>query len=352
MRDVLPDLLRLFTRGETVALATVIKTKGTGPRPMGSKLLISETGEMVGSVSGGCVEGAVATEARSVIETGAPKRLSYGITDDEAWAVGLSCGGELEVFVERVAPDKGNIKEIQTAIEDQEPLVVATVTAGEHAGRKALFYCQGKQSGSLGKGDLNEQVAQQARLALEQNTCRFLEDVDTSGSESSEIFLDVLAPQPRLIIIGAVHTAMHLVTFARELGFYTLVLDARAAFATAARFPETDELVVEWPATHLEQMLLAGKLHEETYFAFLSHDQKLDNPALQIALKSRARYVGALGSRKTHEKRCAALEAAGVDAESLTRIMNPIGLKLGGRRPPEIAAGIAAQLVQARYGRL
>ncbi len=358
MRTVLPEIKRWQNDGQQVALATVVRTSGSSPRPLGSRMVISSGGSMAGSVSGGCVEGSVFTEAQEVIASGTPRVAEYGITDDEAWAVGLSCGGQLDVLIEPVPAlaaedqeDPQPLAAMFNAAASDQSAVSATVlltpatTAGLLVGNR-LFVGRCAEIGSLGSPAFDDAARPQAERALEDNSSRTI-TIETDG-ESASIFLDVTRPDPRLVIVGAVHTAIHLVHFANELGFKTIVVDPRTAFANEERFPHCDELIVEWP----ERAIGAMNTHEEAYFAFLSHDPKLDDPGLVRALASEARYVGALGSKKTHAKRIASLEELGVPTEQIERIHNPIGLKLGGRRPQEIAAGIAAQLVQARYGRL
>lgn len=233
---------------------------------------------------------------------------------------------------------------VKNAIEGQRLIVLATVIEGPQLGQKRLVDPSSTALGSLGSAPLDEAVDRLAldAAAKEQSGPVVVE----AASERREVFLEVFAPPSQLVVIGAVHVAIPLVTMAKAMGFRTVVIDPRAAFATEERFPHCDELIVDWPGEAIGRL----PVHEATYFAFLSHDPKIDNPGLEVALKSPARYVGALGSKRTHQKRIADLEERGLSAEEIGRIKNPIGLKLGGRRPEEIAVGIAAQLVQARYG--
>lgn len=235
--------------------------------------------------------------------------------------------------------------ELARCLEEERLVALATVTAGSGLGNKLLIRADGSTLGSLGSPELDLAALEHARELMPASGATSFE-VGPEGDGRSEIFLEIFAPPPQLIIVGAVHTAIPLVQIAKVLGFRTVVIDARAAFATPERFPHADELIVRWPAEELAER----NLHEGTFLAFLSHDPKLDNPALVVALRSRACYVGALGSKKTHAKRVAALRELGLTDEQIARIHAPIGLKLGGRRPEEIATGIAAQLVQARYG--
>lgn len=235
------------------------------------------------------------------------------------------------------------------AVEAKQPVAVITVIEptelpGVELGAKLLVRPDGSSVGSLGNAAADRMALEEAQSAIGANRSTVLAR-DIEG-HAVELFVEVHSPPPQLVIVGAVHVAIDLVSIARTLGFRSVVVDARATFATRERFPHADEVIVEWPATALEAL----EIHEETYFAFLSHDPKLDNPALVVALASPARYVGALGSKKTHAKRVAALGELGVPAEQIERIHAPIGVHLGGRRPEEIALSIAAQMVQARHG--
>jgi xanthine dehydrogenase accessory factor len=228
------------------------------------------------------------------------------------------------------------------ALHKRQLVGVATVIAGPGLGNKVLIWPNGKLVGTLGSADLDQQVIEQAAEPFQrQQAARFV--LPTAAGEC-DIFLEIHAPPPKLIIVGAVHIAIPLVTFAKTLGFETLVLDARAAFATEERFSHADELIIRWPADTLAEL----PLDEATYLVFLTHDEKIDNPALQVALASNVRYIGALGSRKTHAKRVAALQELGVDEAALARIHAPIGLNIGARRPEEIAVSIIGQIVEVR----
>ena len=340
MREIFKDVERWREEGKKVAIATVVKVYGSGPRPLGSRLAVSSEGEMVGSVSGGCVEGAVVEEARGVMKTGQPKLVKFGITNEEAWTVGLTCGGEIEVFVEEdPAPT-----EFVRSLKNEELVALGTLIVGPQLGSKLLIWPDGKTQGDLGSDDLTRQVSRHAEALLQQQKSERVA-FDVEGNES-EVFIEVVSPPPRLIIIGAVHAAIPLITFAKELGFRTTVVDPRSAFATPQRFAHADELIVKWP----QEALSATDFNEGTYLVALSHDEKLDNPALKLALESPCRYIGALGSRKTHARRVASLKEMGITDEQLSRIHAPIGLNLGGRRPAEIAVAIVGQIIAIRNG--
>lgn len=232
------------------------------------------------------------------------------------------------------------------ALKSQRLVAMATIIAGPGLGRKLLLWPDGRTQGSLGEPALDARIQEEAmRLMAEQRSERLTIEAD-GQSQPWEIFIDVQAPPPQLVIVGAVHIAIPLVTFAKALGFHTIVLDARSAFATPERFGHADELIIQWPADALADLTL----NESTYIAVLSHDEKLDNPALQVALKSPARYIGALGSAQTHARRIQALQAEGFEEAQLARIHSPIGLELGGRRPEEIAVAIIAEIVAVMNG--
>jgi len=229
---------------------------------------------------------------------------------------------------------------------DEERLVgVATVTSGEATGGKVLIDSDGTTEGDLGLSDALAAtvLARSRELLATRETTSF---VAAAGSEEAEIFFELHEPPPRLVIVGAVHVAIPLVAIAKALGFHTVVVDARSVYATRERFPHADELILRWPGEALEEM----RLHESTYCVFLTHDAKLDNPALAVVLRRPVRYVGALGSKRTHAKRVAALREAGLTDAEIDRVHAPIGIPLGGNRPEEIAVSIAAEMVAARHG--
>ncbi len=336
--DVFDRAQRWLEQDKSVALATVVQTGGSSPRPLGSKMAIASTGEFAGSVSGGCIEGAVIEEALSVLAGAAPKRLVYGIEDEQAWAIGLSCGGEIHVFLERLEPSW--FRPLHQALQDERDARYFTVTASEddqHWPLAARGLAVGGGTATLfpTSGQTLEVPEAEALLTLQPGTHQ---------QGAVQVFVEHLQPPPKLVIVGAVHIAEHLVHFAKRLGFRTIVVDAREAFATVARFSHVDELLVGWPS----EVLRTLPVRASTYCAFLTHDPKLDDPAIQIALEAEARYVGALGSKRTHQKRCERLLEAGFNQAQLDLIDAPIGLDLGGRKPEEIALSIAARLVAVR----
>lgn len=352
MREILESVESWRRDGHGVALATVVQVWGSAPRPPGSKMAISSHGAMAGSVSGGCVEGAVFEEAQEVIRSGRPKLLTFGVSDEEAWTVGLSCGGEIQVFVESLGGERETAtgaaeiyRAIREGLEAEEFLAQATVVAGPGLG-KSLLFRRGRESlGSLGAEGLDDALRDRIPERFEREGARRIPVEGKQGA--SEVFLEFHGPRPKLVLVGAVHVAIPLIHLAKAVGFRTLVIDPRGAFATAERFAHADELIREWPQEALGEM----PLNEATYIATLSHDPKIDLPAVAAVLRQPVRYIGALGSKKTHAKRVAALEEQGFSDEEIDRIHAPIGLDLGGRKPEEIAVAILAQVVAAANGK-
>jgi xanthine dehydrogenase accessory factor len=282
----------------------------------------------------------VIEEARRVLKTGTPKLLKYGIADETAWDVGLSCGGMIEVWVE--VEEFGWLDEIKRAIEFDELCAVATIVNGANAGAKIIVHPDGRALGDLGDTTLTAQVARDAQNALPHET------PENRVYGDAEIFIDVFAPKPKLVIIGGVHTAIPLTQFAQSLGFHVTIVDGRARFANRERFPTAEEVVVEWPQDALARM----KIDASTYIAILTHDPKFDLPALAALAKTAPpRYIGAMGSRATRAQHFAELRAQGVSEEFLLRVCGPIGLDLGARTPEEIALAIIAEIVAVRHNR-
>jgi xanthine dehydrogenase accessory factor len=338
MRDVVQAIDDWLNAGEGVALATVVATWGSAPRGVGSKMAVSSSGRIAGSVSGGCVEGAVAEAAQQVLAVGEPRLVHFGVADETAWSVGLACGGKIDVFV---APlDRTAFEALKGVLTENRAAASATVVSGPRGtlGRSLLLSAGGPPEGPAGDGD---PLAAAAREALAHGQCRRV------AAGELDLFVDVLLPPPTLVVVGAVHIALALVSIARSLGYRTVVVDPRTAFGNRERFPDVDELLDEWPDEALRRL----KLHAGTAVAVLTHDPKIDDPALEAALPSQAFYVGALGSKTTQEKRRKRLMAAGLTESQVGRLHAPIGLDLGGRRPEEIALAVMAEIVAARNGR-
>jgi xanthine dehydrogenase accessory factor len=342
MRDLLPEIERWRQTGKQVAIATIVQVYGSALRPLGSKMVCSSSGDIAGSVSGGCIEGAVYEEAQKVMKHGRPKLLEYGIANESAWEIGLACGGTIQVWVESLAPEIYTT--LRQCLEAGQLVALATIISGPGLGNKLFIWPDGRTQGDLGSAELTERVVHCAadRLAAH-DPGRATFEVE---NEPVDVFVEVLTPLPRLIIVGAVHIAIPLVTFAKTLGFRTVVVDARSAFATRERFPHADELIVEWPSTAMSRL----GLDEATYVVVVTHDDKLDLPALQSALASPARYIGVLGSTVAHTQRVQALKQLGIADEQLARIHAPIGLDVGAIGPEEIALSIMAEVVAVRHG--
>ena len=347
MRDILPEIERWQQEGEEIALATVVRASGSAPRPVGGKLVVTPSGRMAGSVSGGCVEGEVFELAMNVLKSGRPQVASYGISNEQAWDVGLSCGGTIDVFVE---PFQGGIRDtinaiLRHAIEREGEVALATGLIGTVAGAKVLIASDGLRAGSLGDPLLDDMVVSDALDMLRQaetGTRTY-----PSGDSEVDIFIESYLPARRLVIVGAAHIAIPLESFARELGYRTTIIDARPLFATRERFPHADELIVGWP----DEALATMPLGPQTDIVLLAHDPKFEVPALDVALRSRAAYIGAIGSRKTSAERRARLRASGYDEEQVARVHGPVGLEIGAKTPAEIAVSILAEIIAVSEGR-
>jgi xanthine dehydrogenase accessory factor len=340
MRDLLSDYDRLAAQGRPLGRAVVTSVWGSAPRPEGSSMLATADGVMAGSVSGGCVEGATATEIGEAIGRGTPKLVTFGVSHERAWEVGLACGGTIKVFVEpAVRP------EVLAAARGPGGEVVATVVEGPGTGGTLRIFEDGRTEGSLGAAIPAAAVRDAALDALRHEASATL-PVET-GAGAASVFLEVYPRQPRLVVFGGVHIAVALVPLARALGYRTIVADGRPAFLTRERFPNADQLILAWPEAAFEQI----GLDASCYVCILSHDPKFDEPALQLALRSPARYIGAIGSRKTQASRREWLRSSGFDDAEIARVHGPIGLDLGGRQPAETALAILAQMTAVRYGR-
>lgn len=342
MREIWNELKKWRVDGKKTALATVIKASGSSLRPEGSKMLLSSDGAISGSVTGGCVEGAVFEETHAVLKTGTPKLLAYGVTNEQAWEVGLSCGGSVEIFVESVdTPAWQEIsKSVADALENNQLAVIATVISGTNPGAKLFVSKNRATAGTLGNKDLDGELTQQ----LPENWATH-QPFKVTLSAGQVIFIDFIIPPPRLIIIGASHIAIPLVALANTLDYHTIVVDARSAFATRERFPHAKELIVGWPTEVLAKL----KIDATTCVVCLSHDDKQDNPSLLYAINSEARYIGALGSRVTTANRLVTLREEGATEEQLARIHAPVGLKIGARSPAEIALSIMTEIVATSH---
>jgi xanthine dehydrogenase accessory factor len=356
MQEVLSEIGVWKARGDRIALATVIDVQRSAPRPPGAKMAVNEHGEIAGSVSGGCVEGAVYELAAEVVRTGRSALQRYGITADDAFAVGLTCGGEIDVFVEPVSAQ--SFPQLQVVADDiaaHRPTAIATVIAHpdpDWVGRR-LVVGPGSVDGSLGSTRADDAIADDARGMLGAG-CSAVLTYGPDGQRQDagmEVFVASHAPRPRMLIFGAIDFAAALARQGAFLGYRVTVCDARAVFATAARFPAADEVVVDWPDRYLAAQAAQGEIDARTAVCVLTHDPKFDVPALQVALQlPRVGYIGAMGSRATHDDRLKRLREAGLTDAELGRLASPIGLDLGARTPEETAVSIAAEIIAQRWG--
>jgi xanthine dehydrogenase accessory factor len=308
MREVLGELTEWTRAGEDIALATVVETWGSSPRPLGSKMVVTRSGKMAGSVSNGCIEGAVFEEAQKVLKAGEPKVAAFGVADDVAFDVGLACGGHIEVFVQPLGPVH---EQLIAMLRRNIPATLRTNLV-------------------TGEAELVEGAPAGSELARREG----------------DVFVEPFRRPAHLIIIGAIHIAIPLHRLAKLMGYRVTIVDARAKFATSERFPEADELIVAWP----DEAMARLEIDNSSYVVILTHDPKFDLPALRSVLGKEAGYVGAIGSRKTNQNRFDALRAEGFTEEQLARVHGPIGLDLGGRGAEETALGILAEITTVRFG--
>ncbi|HEY3681883.1 MAG TPA: XdhC/CoxI family protein [Streptosporangiaceae bacterium] len=349
MRDLLPTIGKWYDTGEVFGLATVVSTYRSAPREAGAAMAVSSGGEAIGSVSGGCVEGAVYELAQQVVEDGEPVLQRYGVSDDDAFAVGLTCGGIIDIFVERVSTAEfPELAEVSRSIADGEPVAIATVLDGPgQVGARRVVW-EDHASGSLGGRRLDDAIDDDARGMLAQGVTgqRHYGPEGERRLDDLTVFVHTFAPPPRMLVFGAIDFATAVARVGKFLGYHVTVCDARPVFATAKRFPDADEVVVKWPHKYLSEITVDPR----TAIAVLTHDPKFDVPLLEVALRTEAGYIGAMGSRRTHDDRLARLREAGLTDEELSRLRSPIGLDLGARTPEETAVAIAAELIQLRWG--
>lgn len=352
MLNIADALYRWCRAARPFALATVVDVRGSAPLPVGTSVAVDEDGNAVGSISGGCVEGAVYELCQQVLDDQrAPQRAWFGYSDDDAFAVGLTCGGELDVLVQRIDPTaQPHLTAALTDIAEDRPSAVAQVVDGPEELMGGMLYVDatgGIHPGTLTGAVLREAGAQSWALLRAGRTARseIGGDADTCPARLS-VLVHVHASRPRMLIFGAVDFAAALSQAGRFLGYRVTVCDARPVFATPARFPYADEVVVDWPHRYLEHTSVDAR----TAVCVLTHDARFDIPLLQLALDLPVAYIGAMGSRRTHDERLRLLREAGVTDEQLARLRSPIGLDLGARTPEETAVSIAAEIVAAGNG--
>jgi len=348
MRDILGSLRAWYDTGRPVGLATVVGTSSSAPRQPGAAMAVSTDGEVVGSVSGGCVEGAVYDLAQQVLAGSGPVLATYGYSDSDAFAVGLTCGGSVTVFVQAVgAAGQPQLGEALASVDARAPVALATVISGGQPGARLAVWPD-RAAGTLGNEGLDAAVTDDARGMLDAGTTgqRHYGERGERRRDEVSVFVESFQPPPRMLVFGAIDFAAAVARIGKFLGYRVTVCDARAVFATARRFPDADEVVVEWPHRYLARTPVDSR----TVVCVLTHDPKFDVPLLEVALRTPAGYVGAMGSRRTHEDRLARLREIGLTGPELSRLHSPIGLDLGARTPEETALAVAAEIVASRWG--
>lgn len=352
MREIIPTIQQWQKAGKRMALATVIRAEGSSPRPVGSKMIVSEKGEMMGSISGGCVENSVIEEALVCVEDHKTRIQHYGIDNSNPWTVGLACGGQIDVFIEPIFDSQhlngftnNMLKTCISLLEKDATFYLGLVVSPTMQGSRAILYNNqwfAQESNSFWSNIPLETILNRTRNLDKPQ----IFEIETENSGLIEVFIEPILPPPRLIIIGAVHIAVFLTIFAQQLQYKTILIDPRKAFLTRDRFPQTDELIHRWPQDILPNM----KISPRDCIVVISHDEKIDVPALVEAIKSPAGYIGMLGSKKTKSERFQSLTNMGVTQKSLQRIHAPIGLDIGAIEPAEIAASIIAEIIDSRKG--
>ncbi|MBI4516405.1 MAG: XdhC family protein [Deltaproteobacteria bacterium] len=344
MRDIVGDLERWLAAGEKIALVTLVRTQGSTPRLPGARLAVTRSGKMAGSISGGCVENDLYERALHVLDSGQPALASYGIADDGELGVGLSCSSTIEVLIEPFAAAAA-WQVLRCELADERPVAIAiALSPPALLGHTLVVRGDGATSGAIA-AELDHQLVAEAQRLLGHGGTNVVACAWQAGQ--AEIFIEAFAPPRRLFIVGAAHTAMPLCRLAKILGFRVSVIDARAAYLTLERFPEADDLQRAWP----HEALARVGLDDNSYVVILTHDPKFDVPALACALRSQARYIGIMGSRRTHAQRLAPLREEGFNDAELGRIRAPIGLDLGARTPAEIAVAVLAEMLAVSHKR-
>ena len=357
MKEILAELDRWQQAGEKAAVARVIDLEGSGPRAPGAAMAVTADAEVVGSVSGGCVEGAVVAESLEVIAAGDRRIVTFGYSDDEAFAVGLTCGGTIHLFLEPL--EWGPVHDgLGSDLATESPAALATVVEGPGTGAKMLVRPEGLETvGSLGAAGLDRAVQRDARgelvagrsgLRRYSEQGEYFEQGEIRGEEVA-VFVESFAPPPRMLIFGAVDFTAALARVAKVLGYRVTVCDARPVFATSKRFPMADEVVVSWPDRLLDDV--GERLGPRDAVCVLTHDAKFDVPAITSALGTDVGYIGVMGSRRTHDDRTGRLVEAGATSEQLDRLRSPIGLDIGAATPEETAVSIVSEIISLRTGR-
>jgi xanthine dehydrogenase accessory factor len=366
MKDIVPRLRSWEQQGKRYALATLIKVDRSAPKPPGAAMAVCEDGSVAGSVSGGCVESALHTEAADVLASGVPKQVSYGISDAEGFEIGLACGGQLHLFVDRPTFPSGLFE----AVEANQPVAIATIVSGPNVGGRLILRPEAPgapaqdsptapksvmagldapafpaiapaTSGGFGDAGFRNAVAADAKLLWAKQTS------EVRTYEQGDVFIQTFAPAAEMYVFGAADFSAAVASIGKFLGFHVTVVDPRSVFATKERFPSADQIVVEWP----DKFLASAPIGPSTAIVVLTHDPKFDLPALTCAVKTDAGYIGAMGAKRTNEERFRKLREAGCTDEQLARIHAPIGLDIGGKSPEETAVAIAAEIIAFKNGK-
>lgn len=356
MLGVMAQLLEEWSTGRDVALATVVSTYRSAPRQAGAAMLVRQDGSVIGSVSGGCVESDVYEVAVEVLAGSDPIVCSYGVSDNDALAVGLTCGGELSVFIERINRSRfPELERVTDSVRRGKPVAVATVIGGpsKFIGRRLVVWPQ-MVSGTTGSADLDRYIVSTAQTRLTDGRTKLCtrEVVDADQGALLQVFIEAIAPPPRLLVFGATEFASSLSNLGTATGYQVTVCDARATFTTRERFPDAYQIVVDRPDRYLAGEAAAGRIDERTAVCVLTHDPKFDVPVLEVALNLPiVGYIGVMGSRRTHADRVGRLREAGITGGALDRMASPLGLDIGAVTPAETAISILAEIIAARSGR-
>lgn len=343
MREILDEIEGWREAGEEIVLATLIAVRGSAPRRPGARLAVTRSGKMSGSISGGCVESDLIDKSMEVLRDWTPRLETYGISDEQGFEVGLSCGGSIDVLIEPLAWDE-TLDAISRALRSRRPVVLAVGCDPVLRGRRIAIFVHDRSIGSVDQA-LDEAIEAEARRLLPSGGTKLL-NLPLQGSDA-KVFVEAFAPPSRLFIVGATHAAVALCRMAKLVGFHVTVVDPRSVYATRERLPEADEIRRAWPDQGLDE----NELDAYSYLVSLTHDAKFDQPTLLKALRSSARYIGAIGSRSTHTRRKEQLREQGFTDDDLARIHSPIGLDIGSRTPEEIAVSILAEILAVRSGR-
>lgn len=340
MLDIFEAVEDWIAANKTIALATVVRTWGSGPRQVGAKMAVTDAGEMAGSVSGGCVESSVVESALAGLESGEANLLHFGVSNEDAWEVGLTCGGQISVFVEPLGRDWWSL--LAEEYRSHRRSATATVVKGQAVGRKVIVDADvGEISDGHGSHEeIRSILVEAARDSLEAGESNFFRE------QGREIFVDLHLPRPRMIVVGGAHVAQTLQELAIRLGFRVILIDPRQTYATPERFPHVEAIHHDYP----DQVLPRLGLDSDAYVVVLTHDPKIDDPTLLHALTGPAPYIGVLSSKKSHRQRIRRLRSAGLEAKLLERIRVPIGVDISAKNPQEIALAIMAEIVSVRNG--